>query len=107
MTVTSETPRTEFTWTMLFEEGNASMRELLGGKGAGLAEMSRVGLPVPPGVTITTRACVQDMNTGRAFPDGLMDEVHARMHSIEEHTGKRFGDPSNPLLVSVRSGAKF
>jgi len=97
----------DFTWTMLFEEGNASMRELLGGKGAGLSEMSRVGLPVPPGFTITTKACIQYMNTGRTFPEGLMDEVRRRMQTVEERTGKRFGDPSNPLLVSVRSGAKF
>jgi pyruvate,orthophosphate dikinase len=107
MAKTSGIPRTEFTWTMLFEEGNASMREVLGGKGAGLAEMSRVGLPVPPGFTITTTACVQYMNTGRTVPDGLMDEVRARMQTVEEQTGKRFGDPANPLLVSVRSGAKF
>ncbi len=107
MAKTSEVRRTEFTWTMLFEEGDASMRELLGGKGAGLAEMSRVGLPVPPGFTITTKACVQYMNAGRTFPQGLLDEVRARMRAIEEKSGKRFGDPSNPLLVSVRSGAKF
>ncbi len=97
----------EFKWTMLFEEGNASMRDLLGGKGAGLAEMSRVGLPVPPGFTITTKACVRYLNAGRTFPDELMDEVQTRMRAIEEQAGKRFGDPSNPLLVSVRSGAKF
>ncbi|MDR7544067.1 MAG: pyruvate, phosphate dikinase [Armatimonadota bacterium] len=107
MSTTIESPRTEFRWTMLFEEGDATMRDLLGGKGAGLAEMSRVGLPVPPGFTITTKACVWYMNNGRQFPEGLMDEVDARMRAIEEKTGKRFGDPSNPLLVSVRSGAKF
>jgi pyruvate,orthophosphate dikinase len=107
MAKTSEMARTDFTWTMLFEEGNASMRELLGGKGAGLSEMSRVGLPVPPGFTITTRACIQYRNSGRTFPEGLMDEVRRRMQTVEERTGKRFGDPSNPLLVSVRSGAKF
>jgi len=96
-----------FRWTQLFEEGDASMRELLGGKGAGLAEMCRVGLPVPPGFTINTKACVQYMRTGRKTPAGLLNEVGARMRTIEEKVGKRFGDPANPLLVSVRSGAVF
>ncbi len=94
-------------WTHLFEEGDASKRELLGGKGAGLAEMCRVGLPVPPGFTINTGACVEYMRAGRKIPAGLFDEVEARMRVIEEKVGKRFGDPSNPLLVSVRSGAVF
>jgi pyruvate,orthophosphate dikinase len=107
MATITGTPRTEFRWTQLFEEGDASMRDLLGGKGAGLAEMSRVGLPVPPGFTITTRACIQYMQDQRTFPPGLMDEVAARLKGVEEKSGKRFGDPENPLLVSVRSGAKF
>ncbi|MDR7481709.1 MAG: pyruvate, phosphate dikinase [Armatimonadota bacterium] len=107
MTTTAEAPRTQFRWTLLFEEGDASMRDLLGGKGAGLAEMSRIGLPVPPGFTITTRACVEYMRAGRRFPDGLMDEVGERLRAVETKTGKRFGDPANPLLLSVRSGAKF
>jgi pyruvate,orthophosphate dikinase len=107
MSMTTDVPRTEFRWTMLFEDGDASMRDLLGGKGAGLAEMSRVGLPVPPGFTITTTACVAYMRSGRQFPEGLMDEVDARMRALEAKTGKRFGDAANPLLVSVRSGAKF
>ncbi|MDR7521056.1 MAG: pyruvate, phosphate dikinase [Armatimonadota bacterium] len=107
MVITTEGRRTEFRWTLLFEEGNAQMRDLLGGKGAGLAEMSRVGLPVPPGFTITTKACTEFMRSGRQFPEGLMDEVRARMRTLEEKTGKGFGDPANPLLVSVRSGAKF
>jgi pyruvate,orthophosphate dikinase len=94
-------------WTLLFEEGNASMRDLLGGKGAGLAEMSRIGLPVPPGFTITTEACLEYYRKDRNYPAGLMDEVRSRVRTIEERTGKRFGDPENPLLVSVRSGAKF
>jgi len=94
-------------WTLLFEEGDASMRDLLGGKGAGLAEMSRIGLPVPPGFTITTEACLEYYRRDRNYPAGLMDEVRARMRTIEERTGKRFGDPHQPLLVSVRSGAKF
>ena len=91
----------------LFEEGNASMRDLLGGKGAGLAEMSRVGLPVPPGFTITTAVCNEYNARGRTFPPGLMDEVRRALGVVERRMGKRFGDPRNPLLVSVRSGAKF
>src|SRR2546422_3081408 len=94
-------------WTMLFEEGDATMRDLLGGKGAGLAEMSRIGLPVPPGFTITTEACLEYYRRSRQFPAGLMDEVRQRMQLLEERTGKRFGDAAKPLLVSVRSGAKF
>src|SRR5881296_2462731 len=94
-------------WTMLFAEGNATMRDLLGGKGAGLAEMSRIGLPVPPGFTITTEACLEYYRRSRQFPAGLMDEVRQKMHLLEERTGKRFGDATKPLLVSVRSGAKF
>ena len=91
----------------LFEEGNASMRDLLGGKGAGLAEMSRVGLPVPPGFTITTAVCNEYNARGKKFPPGLMDEVRRALATVERKMGKRFGDPKNPLLVSVRSGAKF
>ena len=91
----------------LFDEGNASMRELLGGKGAGLAEMSRVGLPVPPGFTITTEVCNWYLAHDRTFPPGLMDGVRRALATVERKMGKRFGDPKNPLLVSVRSGAKF
>ncbi len=91
----------------LFEEGDASMRDLLGGKGAGLAEMSRVGLPVPPGFTITTAVCNEYTARGRKFPPGLMDEVRRALATVERKMGKRFGDPKAPLLVSVRSGAKF
>ncbi len=94
-------------WSLLFEEGNATMRDLLGGKGAGLAEMNRIGLPVPPGFTITTEACLEYYRRGRQFPAGLLDEVRQKVRIVEERTGKRFGDPANPLLVSVRSGAKF
>src|SRR5438034_137016 len=94
-------------WTMLFAEGNATMRDLLGGKGAGLAEMSRIGLPVPPGFTITTEACLEYYRRSRQFPAGLMDDVRQKMLLLEERTGKRFGDATKPLLVSVRSGAKF
>src|SRR5579875_1520584 len=91
----------------LFEEGNATMRDLLGGKGAGLAEMSRVGLPVPPGFTITTAVCNEYNARGRQFPPGLMDEVRRALWTVERKMGKKFGDPANPLLVSVRSGARF
>jgi pyruvate,orthophosphate dikinase len=83
------------------------MRELLGGKGAGLAEMTRVGLPVPPGFTITTAVCNEYNAKGQKFPAGLMDEVRRALGTVERKMGKRFGDPKNPLLVSVRSGAKF
>jgi len=91
----------------LFEEGNASMRDLLGGKGAGLAEMSRVGLPVPPGFTITTAVCNAYLARGKTLPPGLMNEVRRALATVERKMGKRFGDAKNPLLVSVRSGAKF
>ncbi|MCS7209770.1 MAG: pyruvate, phosphate dikinase, partial [Fimbriimonadales bacterium] len=90
----------------LFEEGNADMRDLLGGKGANLAEMTNIGLPVPPGFTITTDVCRGYLKRMR-LPDGLMQEVREKMQVVEGRMGKKFGDPSNPLLVSVRSGAKF
>jgi len=90
-----------------FREGNAGMRSLLGGKGAGLAEMTNAGLPVPPGFTITTEACNAYYAAGKELPPGLWDDVLAHMTALEEEAGKRFGDPSNPLLVSVRSGAAF
>ena len=91
----------------LFEEGNASMRDELGGKGANLAEMSNIGLPVPPGFTITTDTCNEYTRLGGQFPDGLMDEIKTALAAVEQKTGKTLGDAQNPLLVSVRSGAKF
>ena len=94
-------------WVYLFEEGSAAMRDLLGGKGAGVAEMTRAGLPVPPGFTITTEACNAFYESGQRFPDGMWDQVLRALKQTERATGKRFGDPRNPLLVSVRSGAKF
>jgi pyruvate, orthophosphate dikinase len=107
MTTPGDDPsQTSSRWTRLFEEGHAQMRDLLGGKGAGLAEMSRIGLPVPPGFTITTEACRAYDRADRRLPDGLMDEVRQKLRIVEERTGKGFGDPSNPLLLSVRSGAK-
>ncbi len=95
------------TWVYLFEEGNAQMRDLLGGKGAGVAEMTRAGLPVPPGFTITTQACNAFYENGKRFPEGMWEQVLAALSTLERKAGKGFGDARNPLLVSVRSGAKF
>ena len=89
-----------------FSEGNAKMRELLGGKGANLAEMTNIGLPVPQGFTITTEACTQYYEDGRQINDEIMAEIMANIEKLEEITGKKFGDLENPLLVSVRSGAR-
>ena len=89
-----------------FSEGNKDQKDLLGGKGANLAEMTNLGLPVPPGFTITTEACRVYLATGKA-PAELADEVSEHLATLEEAMGKRLGDPDNPLLVSVRSGAKF
>lgn len=90
----------------LFREGNADMRNLLGGKGANLAEMTNLGLPVPPGLTITTETCMEYINAGNKMPAGLMEDVKKALADVEYNTGKKFGDSSNPLLVSVRSGAR-
>ena len=90
----------------LFKEGNSSMRNLLGGKGANLAEMTNLGLPVPPGLTITTETCMEYINNGNKMPKGLMDDVKAKLAEVEVQAGKKFGDKTNPLLVSVRSGAR-
>jgi pyruvate,orthophosphate dikinase len=87
-------------------EGRGDMKELLGGKGANLADMTNIGLPVPPGFTITTESCGIYNDLGQKFPKGLMDEVRSYMHRLEKVSGKTFGDPTNPLLVSCRSGAK-
>jgi pyruvate, orthophosphate dikinase len=94
-------------WVYLFREGSADMRDLLGGKGAGAAEMTRAGMPVPPGFTITTEACREYYAHGGKFPDGLWTQVTKALAELEKQSGKRFGDAKNPLLVSVRSGAKF
>src|SRR5213592_3708215 len=99
-------PTTQKKWVYLFEEGNKDMRDLLGVKGAGVAEMTRAGLPVPPGFTLTTEACNAYYEAGRAFPEGLWDQALAALKEVEKSTGKTFGDASNPLLVSVRSGAR-
>ncbi|MEW6582076.1 MAG: pyruvate, phosphate dikinase [Actinomycetota bacterium] len=90
-----------------FSEGTRDMRDLLGGKGANVAEMTRLGLPVPRGFTITTETCMSYLRGGHAFPAGLREEVDEHLARLEEEIGKRLGDPQNPLLVSVRSGAKF
>ena len=90
----------------LFSEGDASMRELLGGQGANLAEMTKIGLPVPQGFTISTEACTQYYEDGRQINDGIMAEIMEYIVKMEEVTGKKFGDLENPLLVSVRSGAR-
>ena len=93
-------------WVYLFSEGNADMRELLGGKGANLAEMTNIGLPVPQGFTITTEACTQYYEDGRKINDEIQGQINDYIVKMEEITGKKFGDAENPLLVSVRSGAR-
>ena len=93
-------------WVYLFTEGNANMRELLGGKGANLAEMTGLGLPVPQGFTITTEACTQYYEDGREINAEIQDQINEYIEKMEEITGKKFGDKENPLLVSVRSGAR-
>ncbi len=93
-------------WVYLFKEGNASMRELLGGKGANLAEMTSLGLPVPQGFTITTEACTQYYEDGRQINDEIQSQINEYIGKMEDITGKKFGDKENPLLVSVRSGAR-
>ena len=93
-------------YVYLFSEGNANMRELLGGKGANLAEMTNIGLPVPQGFTITTEACTQYYEDGQKINDGIQAEIMEYITKLEGITGKKFGDLENPLLVSVRSGAR-
>ena len=94
-------------WVYLFSEGSADMRDLLGGKGAGCAEMTRAGLPVPAGFTITTEACNAYYDSGTQFPEGMWEQAMEALKHVEGQTGKKLGDPAKPLLVSVRSGAKF
>ena len=91
-------------YVYLFQEGSKEMVDLLGGKGAGLAEMTRIGLNVPPGFTITTEACREYLKT-EDFPAGMMDQVWTALKHVEKQSGRIFSDPENPLLVSVRSGA--
>src|ERR1700729_2090873 len=87
-------------------EGGAHLKDLLGGKGANLADMTTVPLPVPPGFTITTETCGDYNDLGQKLPKGLMEEVKGHLVRVEKTTGKKFGDPGNPLLLAVRSGAK-
>src|SRR5467141_1898327 len=94
-------------WIYQFTEGSAKMRDLLGGKGAGAAEMTKAGMPVPPGFTITTEACRAYYASGGKFPRGLWEQVLPALKVLERKAGKKLGDPKDPLLVSVRSGAKF
>src|SRR5450755_1421342 len=94
-------------WVYLFNEGHAGMYDLLGVKGSGIAEMTNAGLPVPPGFTITTRACTAYYEESQQFPQGMWKQVLAALKTVEEQTGKHFGQSHNPLLVSVRSGAQF
>jgi len=93
-------------WVYLFSEGSRDMVDLLGGKGAGLAEMTNAGIPVPPGFTVTTEACLAYFDHDRQFPEGMWEQVQEAMKKVEAETGKGYGDPKNPLLVSVRSGAR-
>jgi pyruvate,orthophosphate dikinase len=94
-------------WVYLFEEGNGENKSLFGGKGAGLSEMTRAGLPVPPGLIVTTEACNAYYDNNKQFPDGMWEQVVDALAEIEKKVGKKFGDDKNPLLVSVRSGAAF
>src|SRR5689334_24061362 len=87
-------------------EGNAVMKNLLGGKGANLAEMASIGLPVPPGFTITTEVCTEFYKNNRQYPADLEEQVRAALAQVEQAVGLKFGDPAKPLLVSVRSGAR-
>ncbi|MGI1690091.1 pyruvate, phosphate dikinase [Thermoanaerobacter uzonensis] len=93
-------------YVYLFSEGDASMRDLLGGKGANLAEMTKLGLPVPQGFTVTTEACTRYYQDGKTIAPEIVEQIYEYMTKLEEITGKKFGDPTNPLLVSVRSGAR-
>ena len=93
-------------YVYLFSEGNGSMRELLGGKGANLAEMTNLGMPVPQGFTVTTEACTRYYEDGRTIAPEIQEEIQTYLGKLEEITGKKLGDASNPLLVSVRSGAR-
>ena len=93
-------------WVYLFREGNADMRNLLGGKGANLAEMTNLGLPIPPGFTVTTEACTNYYNHGRSISEEIQTQIFDALALLEEKLGKKFGDTENPLLVSVRSGAR-
>ena len=93
-------------YVYLFKEAKGNNKALFGGKGANLAEMTKIGLPVPQGFTITTEACTKYYEDGRKINDGIIEQIYQKLAQIEKMTGKKFGDASNPLLVSVRSGAR-
>ena len=93
-------------WVYMFSEGNAEMRNLLGGKGANLAEMTGLGMPIPQGFTITTEACTDYYTQGKKISDEIQAQIYEALAKLEEINGRKFGDNSNPLLVSVRSGAR-
>src|SRR5260370_12570965 len=103
---TAEEPQ-QHKWVYLFEEGSGDNKSLFGGKGAGLCEMTQAGLPVPPGLIVTTEACKAFYDNDKKFPEGMWEQVVEALHEVEEKVGKKFGDTNNPLLVSVRSGAAF
>ena len=92
-------------YVYFFDEGNKDMRDLLGGKGANLAEMTKLGIPVPPGFTITTEVCKLFYENNGKYPEGLEEQIKENLSKLERVTGLKFGDPENPLLLSVRSGA--
>src|SRR4028119_2078350 len=106
-TVTTDGSSTKHKRVWLFREGKKELRDLLGGKGANLAEMTNIGLPVPPRFTVTTEVCTEYYANGKQIPAGLMDDVKTAVADVEQAIGKKFGDTQNPLLFSVRSGAKF
>ena len=93
-------------YVYLFSEGNKDMRNLLGGKGANLAEMTSIGLPVPRGFTVTTGACTRYYDDGKTIADEIVKEIDEKVEELQKITGKKLGDSENPLLVSVRSGAR-
>lgn len=93
-------------YVYLFKEGNANMRELLGGKGANLAEMTNLGMPVPQGFTVTTEACTRYYTDGKVIGDDIVEQIYAALAETEKVAGKKFGDDKDPFLVSVRSGAR-
>src|SRR5213592_1915229 len=105
--VNDVTVETAHKWVYLFEEGSGDDKSLLGGKGAGLCEMTRAGLPVPPGLIVTTEACNAFFDNDKNFPEGMWEQVQEGLKEIEAKVGKHFGDHENPLLVSVRSCAAF
>src|SRR5438552_8570133 len=107
LTESTETEERPHKWVYLFEEGSGDNKSLFGGKGAGLCEMTQAGLPVPPGLIVTTEACNAFYANGKQFPEGMWEQVKEALHELEEKVGKGFGDAKNPLLVSVRSGAAY